>query len=224
MNPDQFLSECRVYLESCRDSQNAVAMKRYMRDQFDFYGIKAEPRKHFVKLTKLEFRAFTVEQKEYFVRQAWNQPQREWQLLALDFLTDVSKKAPVEFNQLYYDLILTKSWWDTVDGIASNLVGSLWKREAQIKIENFQDWIGHSNFWINRTAIIHQLKYGKETSASDLERSILPHIHSDEFFIRKAIGWSLRQYSRFNPHWVQDFVDEHPEMSGLSKREALKLL
>ena len=114
---------------------------------------------------------------------------------------------------------------DSVDTLAGNVLSTLVNRLPDTLWPNFEPLISADNFWLNRTAIIVQLKMRDKTDTDFLTAAILPHMHNKEFFLRKAIGWSLRQYARHNPQWVIDFVQQHQELlSGLSKREALKRL
>jgi 3-methyladenine DNA glycosylase AlkD len=113
----------------------------------------------------------------------------------------------------------TKSWWDTVDVLASRVVGPVAERPI------IESWLTSGDLWLERTAILHQLGYGERTDADFLFRSCLTHAASTEFFLRKAIGWALRQYARVDPAAVRGFVAAHAdELSGLSRREALKHL
>jgi len=120
-------------------------------------------------------------------------------------------------------LIINKSWWDTVDSLASNCVGTYFRFYPE-KIEYYNSkWITSDNMWLNRTAIIFQLKYKKDTDFELLKNNIRHHSHQREFFIKKAIGWSLREYSKVNPSAVIKFIDEN-ELQNLSIREASKYL
>jgi 3-methyladenine DNA glycosylase AlkD len=123
------------------------------------------------------------------------------------------------------ELITQRSWWDSVDTLAGNVLSGMVNRYPTTLWPIFEPLIASNNFWLNRTAIIVQLKSRNNTDVAFLSTAILPHMQNKEFFLRKAIGWSLRQYARHNPQWVIDFVQQHQEqLSGLSKREALKRL
>jgi 3-methyladenine DNA glycosylase AlkD len=120
-------------------------------------------------------------------------------------------------------LILEKSWWDSVDFLATHAVGSLLERFPAHIRPVLETWIHDPNMWLNRSAIIAQILYRKNLDVDFLAMAILPHIPSKEFFLRKAIGWALRSHAARDPHWVHAFVEAHrAELSGLSIREALK--
>ncbi len=156
-------------------------------------------------------------------QQLWEMPEREYQYCALDLLVAHSKKKEQWDNLAIYEgLIQRKSWWDTVDGLApivgNHLAKYPEKREAQV-----QDWLGSGQLWLIRTAIIFQLGYKKQTDAPLLFRTILQAAPHPDFFVRKAIGWALRQYARIDPAAVGSFVVQHgSQLSSLSKREALR--
>ena len=153
------------------------------------------------------------------------QPFREAQYLACGLLKAESKYwAPTEsLNALEY-WITTKSWWDSVDTLAVHGVGVLLRRHPEAGWPVVQQWIYAENMWLNRTAMICQLGFLGETRTEWLDEALSAHVHSTEFFHRKAIGWALRDYGKTNPRWVRQWVDAHPELSGLSRREALRLL
>ena len=133
-------------------------------------------------------------------------------------LLDAGHLAPLE------ELITTKSWWDTVDSLAAHTVGPLIAANPELA-PVMDDWIVDDDIWLARTAIIYQLSYKERTDADRLFRYADQRAADTEFFIRKAIGWALRQYGRVDPDAVRAFVASREEtLSGLTKREALKRL
>ena len=142
---------------------------------------------------------------------------------------EIDKDIQVKFTglrpgeKLYEELITTKSWWDTVDGLAANQVGEHFQRYPELRGKCTKRWMASGNIWLQRTCLIFQLRYKKQTDFELMKSFIIPLAGSKEFFIRKAIGWALRQYSKFEPARVIDFVESQP-MSHLSKKEALKLI
>jgi 3-methyladenine DNA glycosylase AlkD len=203
------------------DALKAKQMEAYMKDHFQFYGIQAPIRTQFVKpiLNK-----FTIHSnKELFERvfEMWDKPQREWQYVAIELLNKYKKQLSKDNVLEMETLILSKSWWDTVDLLASTHIGYLFKKYPDLIDEFTEKWMSSNNIWLQRTCVIHQLKYKMDTDTDYLTSVILQLNHSNEFFIQKAIGWSLRQYAKYNPEWVQRFVDVNP-LKPLSKREALK--
>lgn len=120
-------------------------------------------------------------------------------------------------------MITHKSWWDTIDFIASNLVGAYFKHFPEVKVNTIKKWLASENIWKQRTALLFQLKYKDQLDTSLLKYIIISLLGSDEFFINKAIGWILREYSKTNPEWVLSFTAEN-KLDKLSQREALKWL
>ncbi len=195
-----------------------------MKHQFSFMGVAAPVRKAILSGIK---KSEVVDLNEPFpswVRECWLASQREMQYAALDLLTARKKKLTPEHLPMLEWMMLTRSWWDTVDGIAPGLAGAIFLRYPECRHQWTEAWLHHENLWLNRASLIFQLKYGRMTDWEFLRRAILTHIDSREFFIRKAQGWALRQYARVEPLEVKGFVEAHPELSGLAKREALKHL
>lgn len=203
------------------NAQDAVQMKKYMKDLFDFYGIKSPVRKEIYKAHKNEIAKIPDEKNEEIARWCWLQEQREWQYFAMEFLGKRSRKIDSSVISLYEHLIVTKSWWDTVDFIAVNLIGNYFQKYPERIIDVTGEWMSSGNMWLQRSCILFQLKYKKNTDIALLENFIDQLKGSQEFFIRKAIGWCLREYSKTNPDYVIDFVKNNT-LSGLSHREALK--
>ena len=218
--PDYLTSLEQAFLVHS-NSETALQMKKYMKDKFVFFGVKSPVRKQLYRVQKQQFGLIPIEKKVEIVKWCWGAPQREWQYFAMEFLGKEAKKVDEDVISLYEFIILNKSWWDTVDYIASNLVGSyLRKFPEQIAILT-EKWMKSDNMWLQRTCLLFQLKYRQKTDVNLLENFIVRLSDSKEFFIRKAIGWSLREYSKTNPAYVKQFVARH-QLSGLSKREALK--
>ncbi len=154
----------------------------------------------------------------------WLLPQREYQYLAMDLLMKHKKSLQTQHLHFGETLIQEKSWWDTVDLLATNYFGSILQKVPYQEQKDYVEFLsGHENMWMNRVGMIYQLKYKDQTTTEFLEIAILPHLESKEFFIQKAIGWALRQYSKFNPTYVRYFLEEY-EMANLSSREASKYL
>ena len=124
---------------------------------------------------------------------------------------------------LFEYMVTNKSWWDTIDYIAPKLIGNYFKKFPEHRELYIQKWIASNHIWLQRSAILFQLKYKSDLDMKFLERIILSLNNTDEFFINKAIGWVLREYSRTNPNWVVEFVKKIP-LSNLSKKEALRLI
>jgi 3-methyladenine DNA glycosylase AlkD len=218
--PNYLLPLEKSFVASANQAE-AMKMKKYMKDLFDFYGIKSPIRKELYKTHKQKSGLIPSDQKTEIVRWCWNAPQREWQYFAMDFLGREAKKADKESIELYEFMTLNKSWWDTVDFIAANLVGTYFQKYPDQIPGMTKKWMSSGNMWLQRTCILFQLKYRKNTDTDLLKSFIDPLKDSKEFFIRKAIGWALREYSKNNPVYVKQFVKTN-QLSGLSHREALK--
>ncbi len=221
MNLQEYCKKFRDVLEQHGNAENAQAQKAYMRDKFDYFGMKAPVRK---ELTRDFLKAHGLPaQKDLaaFAHQMWAWPERELQYACIDILVKFKNKVGLEMLPVYRFLIENKSWWDTVDLIASHLMGALVKKYPELQAR-MDAWSEEENFWIRRTAILHQLKYKEATDAQRLFTYCEKNLHDEEFFIRKAIGWALREYAKQNETAVRQFVADHPDLSGLSKREALK--
>ncbi len=196
-------------------------MSAYMRNQFQFLGIPSPTRKKLVKSALLELGALKNPIDEYLVLKLWACPEREYQYAACDYLARQRKKLELQHLGLLEKLFLEKSWWDSVDSLVHNVGAISLKFSETVPI--LERWAKTENFWLRRAAILHQLGLKTKTDESRLFKFILENAHDNEFFIRKAIGWALRQHSYTNPEAVKTFVLEHQNvLSNLSKREALK--
>ncbi|MDX2189439.1 MAG: DNA alkylation repair protein [Bacteroidota bacterium] len=219
-----YISELSEVLYNNADPLIAPAMKAYMKNKFEFLGIKKPDRAILVKpFLEKSARPATIDEVTTVVNTLWNLPEREFSYIALEILSKCHKLFQKESIYFIENLIIKNSWWDTVDGLASNEVGYIIEKYPELKNEIVPRWIQSDNMWLNRTAIIFQLKYKNKVDTGLLEKAIVPHLESKEFFHRKAIGWALRQYAYFNERWVMDFIDKYDsKLSNLSKREALK--
>ncbi len=216
-----YTGQFRKLLEKNRDAENAVQMKQYMRNQYDFFGIKAPERKNLLRQF-IRDNGYPGDLKT-IVREWWEEPERELQHCALELLDRKKKSVGEDFITTYEWIILNKSWWDTVDFIAANLVGYHFKTYPHLIPDYMKRWMESDNIWLQRTCLLFQLKYKEQTDWNLLQSLIYQLNESNEFFIRKAIGWALRQYSKFYPELVVRFV-EQTNLSGLSKTEALKVI
>lgn len=198
-------------------------MLDYMRGQFAYFGIKSGARKILEKDFIKRYGLPAPDQLEPTIRHLWQKDEREYQHFALELLYKTKKQWESGTLSLFEWMVTFRSWWDTVDMIAANLVGPFFLLFPDQKIEKCREWSGGSNIWLQRTAILFQLKYKEKTDFNLLSELILEHREDEEFFIRKAIGWALRQYAKSNPDSVIDFVHRH-ELSPLSEKEALKHL
>jgi 3-methyladenine DNA glycosylase AlkD len=202
---------------------DAAAMSAYMRDQFPFLGIRNPQR---VALTKQFWKEHGYPKGAEGVKVAeelWALPEREFHYTALQLLTQLRKDAEKEHIHLLEHMVVTNSWWDSVDPIADHLIGVHLQKYPDLIPTYVEKWLSSDHMWLQRTAILFQLKYKQRTDVPLLFRCIRRMADSEEFFIRKAIGWALREYSKTDAAAVQTFVAE-TELSPLSVREALKVI
>ena len=177
--------------------ERAKKMKAYMRDQFAFFGIMATERKKIAQPYFLKAGRPSIDELSDVILTLWEVEQREVQQLAMELVDKFKKELKVEHFELLEKMITQKSWWDTVDYIAATLVGNLVKRFPKEGYRYIEKWRYSGNMWLLRTCIIFQLKYKDEVDESLLFSLIKENNTDNEFFIRKAIGWSLRQYGKY---------------------------
>jgi 3-methyladenine DNA glycosylase AlkD len=220
---DTYISDLKNLFQTHADPIAAESMCAYMRDQFPFLGLKSSLRRQLQREFYAQNGLPQLQDLSPSLLKLWSLPEREYQYAACELLGKFEKKLPPEFIDTIETLLTTKSWWDTVDTLASNTVGTHFKRFPPIREVTLTRWRKSEDFWLRRTCILFQLKYKSETDFELLKAIILENLESQEFFINKAIGWSLRQYTRMDPEGVQAFVAETP-LAPLSAREALKWL
>jgi len=213
----------RVY-SAARDPDRAVQAAAYMRDQFPFLGIATPARRALNRTVVAGLPRPTRPELQEVVLACWKLPEREYQYFACDWLrTNVAVPGP-EFLPVVRTLITTKSWWDTVDALATRVVGGLVQRHPVLNAE-MDRWAADPDLWVARTAILHQLHYGSRTDTDRLFGYCTQQAAHPDFFIRKAIGWALRHYARTDPEAVRRYVQDHRVvLSPLSIREASKHL
>ncbi len=200
------------------DAERAGKMSQYMRQLHPFYGVMAPERKQILKSVIKELGLPT--NSATIAKELFKEEERELHICAQELMQKANKQWTENSLDDFKFMLSTKSWWDTVDFIASNLVGPYLKKFPK-KTAEVHSWADTDNIWLQRTTILYQLKYKSSTDSDWLAQVIHKHKHQKEFFIKKAIGWSLREYARSNPAWVRDFVQK-TELQPLSKKEALK--
>ena len=208
--------------EENRNELLAESMSKYMQDKFRFLGVRGTTRTEIYKKYFPDARKTKIIDWD-FVESCWNKEEREFQYVVVYYLKAMKKFLKREdISKLKY-LIVTKSWWDTVDLLAK-VVGSL-----VIRIEGYDqimlEWSKDSNIWLKRVAILYQLSLKEKVDKQILERILVDNLGDSEFFINKAIGWALRNYSKYNPEWVREFIKKNKDnMANLSIREASKYI
>jgi len=218
-----YFKELAAAFEKHANPSIAAGAKAYMRNRSEFYGIASPLRKLILKdfLSKAGYPPYA--DIEDLVKYAWDQPQREWQYAAMDITEKSLKKADKNMIELAEWMIRNKPWWDTVDFIAPNIAGALFIKFPEIKMQSIDKWMQSDHLWLQRSCLIHQLLYNKTADRALLFNLCEQLSGHPDFFIRKAIGWSLRQYSKAYPEAVIEFVNTH-KMSNLSRKEALKVI
>ena len=209
-------------IEKLKDDASAIKMAAYMRDQFLFLGVPTPKRKSACKeFYKQAKRSNEVDWE--VIDGCWANEYREMQYIAVDYLYIVQKLlTPLDIGRIK-NLAQTKPWWDTIDGL-DRVVGDLALCYPEVN-DTLLEWSLDEDFWIRRIAIDHQLSRKGETNVDMLKEIIINNLGQTEFFINKAIGWSLRDYSKINPAWVRAFIEEHKgQMAALSIKEASKYL
>lgn len=221
---DARLPELRKAFEAVADPHRADEMSAYMKDHFEFLGLSAAVRRAEQRQLLLESKSADNEALLSFAEACWAEEEREFQYAAVDMLRKRARVLePTDLSRLR-SLVSTKSWWDTVDGLAAHVVGSLVRSHPELSVE-MDAWILADDLWVARTAMLHQLMWKEDTDPDRLFRYAETQASHPDFFMRKAIGWALRQYARTEPDSVRAFVSAHEqELSSLSKREALKHL
>ncbi|NLW21861.1 MAG: DNA alkylation repair protein [Tissierellia bacterium] len=204
-----------------RNPEQAEQMAKYMRNMFPFIGLKKPERLALAK----EFLKQKGKDKKVdwdFIFKCYQLPEREFQYLAVDYMDKVRKLfTPADMDNIE-KLLTTKSWWDTVDGI-NRTVGHIAMKYPEVKEGKILKWMKSDNIWLKRISIIFQLKYKEKTDTEFLKKAILHNSQTNEFFIDKAIGWALREYSKTNREWVKEFI-ENNSLSKLSIREGSKYI
>ena len=206
------------------DDECAGPMAAYMKHRFAFFGVAAGPWRGAQRPFVRSLRDADVDEVLDTARLCWEQPVREFLYTASDLLRAHASRLGGEHLIDIEGLIRTKSWWDTVDLLAAHVVGPIVSSDRQLALV-MDRWIDDDDIWIARTAILHQLTYRDRTDVDRLFRYVDRRSGDTEFFVRKASGWALREYAKTDPDEVLAHIDRHEdELSGLSKREALKHL
>lgn len=219
-----FVADLRRLLEPHANPAQAQLMAAYMKGHFPFLGL---PRTVYQPLVRPRLAAFRPHATEDLLLEIaanlWDLGPREYQYIAGDLLDRYRRQLTPASLPALRELLITKSWWDSVDQLTGRVIGLLVLAHPALRRE-MDRWSRHRNFWLRRAAIIHQLSHGPHTDADRLFDYCRRNAADPEFFIRKAIGWALRQYARQNPEAVRAFLAGTPELAPLSRREALKHL
>ncbi len=218
MNSTEVIEVFRSYAQP----EVAQGMEAYMKNQFTFLGIKSPERKQISKEVMAEARKEKCYDQNFF-RDLWEAEPRELQYVAQEYLYYTRKWWPTDILHDIHYALTHKSWWDTVDYLASTVTGYLMLQPTDEHKAALTCWVESEDMWLRRASIIYQLKYKEQTDTDFLTFAIEKNLGSREFFINKAIGWALRQYSKTDAEWVRNFIQSHT-LEPLSQREASKYL
>lgn len=218
-----FIELLEVEFQRHANYQRCIGQKAYMRNQFDFFGLDAATRRKVQQPFLLSKFLPSKSEAHQLIIKLWKKPQRDFQYVAQELAFKYVNVLEKDDIQLFEYMVVHKSWWDTIDYIAPKLIGNYFNKYPEQRETYIQKWIASENSWLQRSAILFQLKYKSNLDTELLEKIINSLNETNEFFINKAIGWILREYSRTNPNWVIAFVKKTP-LSNLSKKEALRLI
>jgi 3-methyladenine DNA glycosylase AlkD len=218
---EEVVARLRAAFEPAADAERAVGAAAYMRNQFRFLGLRAPERRRLAKQALADLAAPSEAQLAATARLLWQQPEREFQYAGCDLLAEHVAVAGPGFIDVAHELVVVKSWWDTVDALAAHTVGPLVRRHRELT-SVMDDWVRSGDLWVARAAILHQLTYRSDTDGDRLFSYCRLRAADSEFFIRKAIGWALRAYAADEPERVASFLVDTPSLSPLSIREANK--
>jgi 3-methyladenine DNA glycosylase AlkD len=216
------VQEIQSALENAKDPSRVEQMEAYMKNHFSFIGVMSGPRKAIFQQFKPQLQQLSSEQSWEFIYECWVNPYREVQYIAIDhLLANYKKNAQSSDGQHFTFVLSNQTWWDSLDLLAAHSVGHFARQFPSAFSELAQEWESSAHFWLHRTLLIHQLKYKQQTNLELLQYYIHTFKWNKEFFIQKAIGWSLREVSKWNPDWVRQVV-ESENLLGLARREAMK--
>lgn len=215
------LNDIFAEFKKLKNDKKAIEMSAYMKNQFAFLGISASPRK---EIENKIFKSVSKGDLDFkFTDKCYKNKYREFQYASVDYLNFKKEYLNISHIEILKNYILTKSWWDTIDHL-DKIVGDIALRDKKVN-KILLNWSLDENIWIRRVAINHQILRKEKTNIELLEQIIINNFNQKEFFINKAIGWSLRDYSKTNPKWVRDFIKRHKNsMNNLSIREASKYI
>lgn len=216
----EILKDIKKDLNAGRDDGRAIKMATYMKDHFGYLGIGSPLRKKIVKDHLRRSRMLEKTQALRLVSNLWQEACREYQYVAMDILDLFTRQLTIGDLPFVESLVTTKSWWDTVDHLAAHQLGHILQGAdtAEVIVEG---WLISDNIWLNRCCLLYQLFYKERTNWEALQSYIHRLQHKKEFFIQKAIGWSLRQYSKTDAQAVSCFIRDNT-LSSLAEREGMK--
>ncbi|EPH46784.1 hypothetical protein STRAU_0197 [Streptomyces aurantiacus JA 4570] len=204
------------------DPVRAADMRAYMKDIAPFLGLASPVRRDLARAVLAGTPRPDEADCAAIALRCWELPEREYQYFAVDYLRRHVKRCSSAFLPVARHLVTTRSWWDTVDALAAHVVGGLVAADPGLRTA-MDEWIEDDDLWVARTALLHQLRFKDATDTGRLFAYCARQARHPDFFVRKAIGWCLREYAKTDPDAVRDFVGRHRDvLAPLSVREALK--
>jgi len=217
---DIIIDQIKSELISRADPERAIQQQAYMKSEMPFYGVPVPQVRTLTRVIAKEHK-LNLAIIEQISRQLWDQARfREERYAAIAITGLTVAKGRLELVDLYEHQVRSGAWWDFTDEIAHR-IADLHDAQPLATGQLVRQWSVADTFWLRRLAIISQLQRRSRTDQELLASVIEVNSADSEFFIRKAIGWALRDYAKVNPDWVRDFVDRH-DLSPLSRKEALK--
>lgn len=221
----EIVSFVQAELKERACAEKAPAMAAYMKNRMPFYGVQKPDRMAIYKHLKKHFVPADRKEYESAIKALWKLSMREERYTAIEFAKMHSQFVTADSLALYEQMIRDGAWWDLVDDLAIQIVGHIYRDERKKLASVIEKWIKDDDLWIRRTALIVHNHHKKETDSKQLFSHCLLRAAEDEFFIRKAIGWALREYSYTDPKAVSKFLlTNRKHLSGLSFREGAKQL
>ena len=221
---NKILDQLIYALRTAADAERAVPMAAYMKNHFPFLGIQTPIRRSILKAWNQQYAPEIKTNVREIVRELWQRPEREFHYCAIDLLVkNLKNKWEVADDLLIYELLTTHSWWDTVDLLAKYALGGYLQQFPEKRVQIIETYLTSNQLWLQRSTLIFQLDYKAKTDVDLLKALSLHFKYSEEFFIRKAIGWAWREYARVNPNEVRQWIPQ-AGLPSLSVREAMKHL
>lgn len=228
-SPDLALvREVREALSSAGDPDRAVGQRAYMKSAMPFHGITSPELTALLRPLLSEFGPTTRSEWERVILELWDgatHREERYAALAVARMRRARAWCDLESLGLFRHLVTTGAWWDFVDVIAAHLVGLALAEHRPTVSPVLIEWARDGDLWVRRTAVLSQLRHQQDTDRHFLAAVIEANLDDPSFWLRKSIGWALREFARTDPEWVRSHVEEWgPRLSPLSRREALKHL
>lgn len=205
------------------NKSEARRMKKELETDAFFYGVRTIERRNMLKTALKRYPITTKEEFKYVVRRLFNGYSQEEHYCSIDIAEAYSEFHSPDMLSLYEEMLSLSHAADSVDPIASRLIGPLIYTHPELE-EHVEHWIRSTNVWLNRTAIMLHFHRKKQTNIKLLVSTINQLFYHNDYVVQFAIGKVLREYSKFNGDWVMNYISDHPRLNNVSRREALRHL